>query len=216
MDKIKKPKPIILEGTIPEIKASFKKFREDIAAYFTFKGISNMTKKVQVMHCVFLIGNDATDLFNIMESNGDFDDSQDYHTLLKNMETIFVENRECLTRYFKFIYRMQGAEEKFDEYLSALYGLRPITLQACTEKNDDETLRRQILKGLYNIKMRQKLIVTKGLNLESTIQMCRVMEQKIEKDPDYDLQNCDLLCNLSSEMQTMSIQEDKVDEGNIN
>lgn len=210
MTEIKKPEPIDLEGTIPEIKGNFKRFHEDVAEYFTFTDISKMSKTIQVAQCLSLIGENIMHLYKLMKRNGDFDENEDYLAILMKLESRFMEDHVFLSRNLKFFCRMQGVNETFDDYLTGLYGLRPTDTDP--KKDQDEIMMGQLIKGLQNTNAKQKLGMMENLNLKRTIQICRAMEQEEKEILEYDsfTRNCDLVCNLSLGMQTMSI-----DEGNI-
>lgn len=214
--EIKKPESIDLKGTIPEIKSSFKRFQEDVTEYFILSGISKMLKTIQVFQCLSLIGVNAMNLYNFMKSNGDFEDNEEYLDILTKMESRFIKDHAFLSRNLKFFCRMQGVNETLDDYLIGLYELRPTDTD--TKKDQDEIMMSQLIKGLYNTTTKQKLGMMENLNLERTIQICRAVEKEENEILGHDsfTENWDLVCNLSLGMQTMSIDEYKIDEGNIN
>ncbi len=95
-------------------------------------------------------------------------------TLLKMMEiAVSGEVNDTFERYV-FRHRLQKEDESFDQYINELRELRKrCDFCSCME---DKLLKDQVITGIRNSVLRERLLQKRGLSLAKCLDMCRASE----------------------------------------
>ena len=176
---VKPPAPLQVG---PEIKADWIRWKEDWSDYAQVQELNAKPYPTQVALFRIALGTEGKRLLRnqpVSQSrNGDGDLVNDNlertGTLMKMMDS--AVNGEINDTYERFVFthRTQKRGETFDEYLTALKELRK-TCNIC-DCMYDTLLKDQIINGITDSSLQEKLLQKRGLSLDKCIDACRAAE----------------------------------------
>ena len=176
---VKPPAPLQVG---PEIKADWIRWKEDWSDYAQVQELNAKPYPTQVALFRIALGTEGKRLLRnqpVSQSrNGDGDLVNDNlertGTLMKMMDS--AVNGEINDTYERFVFthRTQKRGETFDEYLTALKELRK-TCNIC-DCMYDTLLKDQIINGITDSSLQEKLLQKRGLSLNKCIDACRAAE----------------------------------------
>ena len=167
MNNLKPPKPLSLDGVIAE---NWKIFKRSWNVYALASGVSDKPKAVQVASFLHIIGPEALEIHDTFEIPDT--DRDDINKLIEKFES-YCQPKVNVT-YERYVFRniMQNSRP-FDPFLVELKS----KVKSCEYENlQDSLIRDQIVYGIDDASLREKLLREPKLTLEKAENLCRTAE----------------------------------------
>lgn len=162
---ISQPEPLVKDGDLGE---NWNKWKQNFKIYLIVSGIQE-TNKSACAHFLHTIGQDGRDIYNELSlSDGDLSLEDLYKSFDKycNPKSSLAFNR------YQFFNAKQG-KQKFDAFLLSLKQKS----KTCEFGNlTDSLIMTQIIAGISNKKLQERLFLMTDLDMETTIKECRAMD----------------------------------------
>lgn len=166
-EHVNKINPLKFEGNLSE---NWKAFKRDFRIYLNAAELAGKAESVRISLLLNLAGKEAVELFETFalteQQKASFKEITDAFDGYCNQQTNVVYER------FLFYRRKQKESEPFDSYLTEITKL----MKNCAFANSDEMLRDQIVMGVNDSQLQQKLLATKNLTHAAAIEKCRANE----------------------------------------
>lgn len=191
---LERPKPLKTDGNVAE---NWKRFRRQMDTFMTATELSTKSSEVRAAVVLNLVGQDAMDVFDSLGLTNE--QKKDYDEVLKAFDDFCKPKKNELYERYVFNKRDQKEGESFDTYLMDLRCL----VRTCGYGVNEETmLRDRIVFGIFDDKLRKKLLETQNLTYANTVEKCRADEAT---------------CSYAKDMKkAASIDEIKRDSGRKN
>jgi len=176
---VKLPAPLQVDSGVRD---DWVRWKEDWTDYSIVQNLAAKPDETQVALFRIALGQDARKLLRnqpvptVTDSKGKTTTLSDKKvtTLLKMMETAVLGETNDTYELHVFFHRMQQDSETFDQYLTALKELsKYCDLCDCMS---DRLLKAQIITGIPDSTLQEKLLQERTLTLEKCIDMCRAAE----------------------------------------
>src|ERR1051325_6486074 len=166
MSKIRMPPPLRLTGNLA---ANWKTFRSMWTNYETATKLDREEDPVRTATLLSCIGLEAFELFQSLDFANEADRTNIAAVLERFERHCVGETNETFERYV-FRRRAQEENEPIETFVSVLRTL----VRSCNfGELEDSLMRDQIVMGISDDATRRKLLQTRGLNLQATIDICR-------------------------------------------
>ncbi|XP_070390989.1 uncharacterized protein [Dermacentor albipictus] len=188
MDAVKPPEPLQLSGNL---RRNWLLFKQKLELYITATS-SDKPRKEAVKAAILLstAGDDALDVYNnFVFAEGE--DKEDYQTLVRKFEEYCLpEGNEVYERHV-FRLRVQDEAEPFESFL------RDLKKQAklCNfGELEPSMIRDQVVFGINDKKLRQRLLGEKDLSLQKAEQMCKAAEVSAQQNASWSKERLQICC----------------------
>ncbi|XP_018372980.1 PREDICTED: uncharacterized protein LOC108767548 [Trachymyrmex cornetzi] len=168
MEFLKQPKPMDWGG---DQALNWKKFKKSFELYLVATGASKKAEEIKaaiLMHC---IGEQAVDVIDTLGLTEDELKVKD--TIIAKLDTYFVPKTNESVERHKLNMRIQGPTESFNDFLQ---DLRNIAASCNFGNMKDDLIKDRIVCGIYNAKVKDRLLREDGLDLDKAIKICRAAE----------------------------------------
>lgn len=181
MDKLPPPAPLSLSGNV---SLNWKRFKQKFELYLEATGAAEKSDKTQTSILLHVIGEDALDLYNtfkwdIKDGEGKLIEDQNMklnHVMSKFEGFCSPKSNQTYERH-KFFTCSQQTGESFDHFVTELktrakncdFNLPAAELEA-------SLIRDQIVRGITDNTVREKLLRVSDLNLDQAIQICKAAD----------------------------------------
>ncbi|XP_018366780.1 PREDICTED: uncharacterized protein K02A2.6-like [Trachymyrmex cornetzi] len=168
MEFLKQPKPMDWGG---DQALNWKKFKKSFGLYLVATGASKKAEEIKaaiLMHC---IGEQAVDVIDTLGLSEDELKVKD--TIIAKLDTYFVPKTNESVERHKLNMRIQGPTESFNDFLQ---DLRNIAASCNFGNMKDDLIKDRIVCGIYNAKVKDRLLREDGLDLDKAIKICRAAE----------------------------------------
>lgn len=169
MDAIKPPAALKLTGNLD---ANWRTFKQQFELYLAAIDVEESAQKRKVALLLTLAGTEAIEVYNTFTFTGREDKNKLDVVLKKFDDHCLAKKNETYERYI-FRSRMQRDGETFDVFLTDLK-LKARTCNFGALK--DSLIRDQIVFGVRDKKVREKLLSEADLKLENAVQICQARE----------------------------------------
>lgn len=163
-----RPSKLRLDGNVAD---NWKHFRRQLDIFMIASEYNNKSSEVKTAVVLNLIGQDAIDLFDTFDLNEE--QKKDYDEVLKAFDVFCKPKTNELYERYIFNKRDQKDGESFDAFLMDIKRLA----RTCEYKETEEMmLRDRIVFGIFNGKLRTKLLETQNLTYAMAVDKCRADE----------------------------------------
>lgn len=169
MDAIKPPGSLKLTGNLD---TNWRSFKQQFELYIAAIGASETASKRKVALLLTVAGTEAIEVYNTFAFEPADDKNRLDKVLQKFDEHCLSKKNETYERYV-FGSRLQREGEAFDSFLTDLK-LKASTCNFGTLR--DSLIRDQIVFGICDRKVREKLLGEHELNLEKAVKICQASE----------------------------------------
>ncbi|XP_060752196.1 uncharacterized protein LOC132863418 isoform X2 [Tachysurus vachellii] len=202
MDAIKPPVSLKLCGNVD---ANWRTFKQQFELYVTAIGQTAAADDRKIALLLTIAGVDAVEVFNTFI----FEDEADKKKLDKVLEKFDVH---CLTKknetYERYVFRarIQHEGEAFDCFLTDL----KIKAKTCNF-NDlrDSMIRDQIVFGIWNKKIRERLLRESELTLDRAVELCQSSELAQQQVMQFDVSTTMFSQNAAAAIDAISYRDKK-------
>ena len=175
MEGLKPPQPIKLRSG--NISDSWTRFKEQFEWYLQAVSAADANDARKIGLFLTVAGPEAQELYRTF-SYETGEDKTKYDTVLSKFETFCTPKRNDIFERYKFRMREQEDGESFEQFLTDLR-LKADSCSYGTLKND--MIRDQIVIGIKNHKLRERLLRQNDLTLADAITMCLAQETTEEQ-----------------------------------
>lgn len=179
MDVVKPPPPLQLSGNL---RRNWLQFKQKLELFLT--ATSSEKPRSEAVKAAILLsaaGDDALDVYNNFAfSEGE--NKEDYQTLVKKFEEYCVQQGNEVYERHVFRLRVQEEAEPFERFL------RDIKKQAklCNFGDLEQSMiRDQVVFGIGDKKLRQRMLSEKDLTLQKADQMCKAAEVSAQQNAEW-------------------------------
>jgi hypothetical protein len=168
MEFLKQPKPMDWGG---DQALNWKKFKKSFDLYLVATGASEKSEEIKaamLMHCVGEQAVDVIDTLGLTENELKVKD-----TIIAKLDAYFVPKTNESVERHKLNVRVQGSTESFNDFLK---DLRYIAASCNFGNMKDDLIKDRIVCGIYNAKVKDRLLREDGLDLDKAIKICRAAE----------------------------------------
>lgn len=162
-----------LTGNIAE---NWKRFKRSFTIFMEAAQISTKADNIKISTFLNAIGSDAVEIFDTLPLTPI--QKTQYDEVLKAFEDFCLPQKNTIYERYVFRNRMQNDGESFDSYLIELKRLIKTCEYAAVE---NEMLRDQIVMGVWDKRLKTKLLETKNLNYDTAVEKCRASEATREQ-----------------------------------
>lgn len=181
------PPPLSFDGNVSE---NWTKWKKKFETYLIATESDKKLDGIKIAIFMHTIGEDAVEkyeTFTISEN-----DKKSYDKIIEAFDSFCVPKKnESVCRY-KFFHRKQNTDESFDDFLTEL---RKLSLDCSFGTLKDSLIRDQILSGINNDQVRERLLREENLDLEKSVKICKTAEMAN--------QNIEALQGKSKEIDTV-------------
>lgn len=166
-DHVNKTSPMNMEGNLSE---NWRRFKRDFNIYLAAAELEGKAAKIRIGLLLNAAGPEVielTETFNLTEA-----DKADYDKILGALDAYFLQKTNVVYERFRFYQRKQKEGEPFESFLLDLKNL----LKHCAFQVPDEMMRDQIVMGVFDSKLREKLLSTHNLTNTLAVEKCRLNE----------------------------------------
>ncbi|XP_047995712.1 uncharacterized protein LOC125233678 [Leguminivora glycinivorella] len=165
--ELKQPPPLSLVG---DLSQNFKRWEQRFLLYFKASGATTkLDKDSQKALLLHTIGDDALEVYNTLEVKED----ADYNEILNKLrEYCSPVKNETMQRHLFFM-REKKESESVDEFVTAL---KTLSVDCNFDKMKDSLVKSQIIRGIGDTKLQEKLLQEKDLDLPKCISICKASE----------------------------------------
>lgn len=179
MDVVKRPEPLQLSGNL---RRNWLQFKQKLELFLTATSSEKpRTEAVKAAILLSAAGDDALDVYNnFVFSEGE--NKEDYQTLVKKFEEYCVQQGNEVYERHVFRLRVQEEAEPFERFL------RDIKKQAklCNfGELEQSMIRDQVVFGISDKKLRQRMLSEKDLTLQKADQMCKAAEVSAQQNAEW-------------------------------
>ena len=168
------PPPHLLEIHDPQAAEKWKKFKRAWANYALATGLNEKDEAVQVATLLTVIGEEAREVFSTFTGWTAEGVEAKIKPVLAKFEEYCQPHKNISFERYKFNRRSQEPGETYDQYRTALRKLgESCDFQSITP---DEILRDQLVFGISDSKVRERLLRESKLTLTKTDEICRASE----------------------------------------
>lgn len=168
MELLRPPAPLILSGN--NLKQAFKDWKQKFLLYYSASGaetrLSSDQKKALLLHC---IGDEALKIYNNLDGK---EDLKFLEVINKFEEHCSPYSNETFNRHI-FFSRKRKDGETLDQFFTEI---KKLSLDCNFEHLRDGLVRDQIILGVNNIILKEKLLRINNLTLEKCISICKASE----------------------------------------
>ncbi|KAK7105846.1 hypothetical protein V1264_017174 [Littorina saxatilis] len=169
---VKVPLPQRLELSAQGLEATWRKFKRSWETYELASRLDSQDEKYRAAVFKTCLSDDARDVFEGLPFEA-ADDKDKITKIIPLFEAYCVGETSEVYETYKFHQRKQEKGETIDTYIGALRQLA----SSCNFKTFEERmLRDQVVIGLSDDTVREKLLQESGLTLKKCIEICRVSE----------------------------------------
>lgn len=168
MEFLRQPKPMDWGG---DQALNWKKFKKSFDLYLVATGASKKSEEIKaamLMHC---IGEQAVDVIDTLGLTEDELKAKD--TIIAKLDAYFVPKTNESVERHKLNIRVQGSTESFNDFLQ---NLRNIAASCNFGSMKDDLIKDRIVCGIYNAKVKDRLLREDGLDLDKAIKIFRAAE----------------------------------------
>lgn len=163
-----RPAKLRTDGNVSE---NWKNFKRQLELFMTATELNAKTSEVKAAVVLNLIGQDAIDVFDTFDLTAE--QKKSYDEVLKAFDTFCKPKTNELYERYIFNKRDQKEGESFDSFLMDIKRLA----RTCEYKETEEMmLRDRIVFGIFNGKLRTKLLETQNLTYTMAVDKCRADE----------------------------------------
>jgi len=168
MDKIQPPPNLSLTGNVHE---NWKRFKQRFELYLVAIGAAKKSDEQKIALFLTIAGPDTIEVYNTLEFNDD--DKDKYDVVIKKIEEYCTPRKNETYERYVFRSRMQTSDESFEQFVTDL----KIKSQSCGFGDLTESLvRDQIVIGLVDKKLKERLLRESDLTLKKAIEICQAAE----------------------------------------
>ena len=154
------PEKMCLEGNLSQNWKRFRRQFENYAIASRLNREEDQEYQVSVFLAVF--GPDACEIFDNIKFD-DEDDKNDLQKVMEKLQDFFVGDTHEAFESYKFHLRKQEASESIEGYIAAL---RKLAKTCNFDKLEERLIRDQVVVGVREEGLRQKLLEDKQLTLD--------------------------------------------------
>lgn len=171
MELLKPPDPLQLSGNLD---ANWRRFKQKFEIYLkaTTSEDHPRTKEAKAALLLSIAGDEALEVFNNFKFEAG-EDSGDYETLVRKFEQYCIKEQNEVHERYMFRIRQQSLGEPFENFLR---DLKKQARQCNFQDLFESMVRDQIVFGINNDKLREKLLREKDLTLQKTEHVCKAAE----------------------------------------
>ena len=144
--------------------------------FLNYSIASRLTKEpdteYQTSVLLSIIGQDAYDVYEGLDFDSE-DDRNDFHTVMDKFEEFFVGDRHEAYESYRFHLRKQEESETIETYITAL---RRLAKNCNFGDLTSRMIRDQVVVGVSDDQLREKLLADKTLTLDKCLQIGRAHE----------------------------------------
>lgn len=141
------PKPMLLEGNIPE---NFRKFKQQLLIYLTATGLSEKSEEQRVAILLNIIGEECLEIFNNFTLTEE--ERKNFDKVLSEFEKYMLPKKNLMYERFVFYTRGQEDKEPIDNYVNSIKKLA----KSCEFKDENEMVRDRLVLGIRDKKLQEK------------------------------------------------------------
>ncbi|XP_037292617.1 uncharacterized protein LOC119188801 [Manduca sexta] len=180
---LKQPSPLQLTAR-SNPSEQWKKWKQRYDLYFVASQAGEKLKDdAKISLLLHVMGDEGIEIYNTFEFEKE---TRNYETIVEKFDSYFQPlKNETMCRHL-FFTRNKGCEESFEEYVMALKKLS----QDCAFENlRDSLIRDQIIRGISDKSLRERLLKEQKLDLTKCVNMCKMAEttqqqmKKFEEEP---------------------------------
>ena len=164
------PEKMCLEGNLSQNWKRFRRQFENYAIASRLNREEDQEYQVSVFLAVF--GPDACEIFDNIKFD-DEDDKNDLQKVMEKLQDFFVGDTHEAFESYKFHLRKQEASESIEGYIAAL---RKLAKTCNFDKLEERLIRDQVVVGVREEGLRQKLLEDKQLTLDKCMSIGRAYE----------------------------------------
>ncbi|TND00208.1 MAG: hypothetical protein FD120_2790 [Gammaproteobacteria bacterium] len=167
------PTPPALDINDAALGELWKKWKHSWTMYALAAKLKDEDEDVQVAHLLTLIGRDANDVY-LTFTWATVDDAKKIALVLEKFDQYCSPRVNVPFERYKFRMRTQESGETFDRYVTALRQMA--SRCAFPAAAADDFLRDQIIFGITDARVRERLLRELDLKLDKTMDTCRAAE----------------------------------------
>ncbi len=169
MDTLKPPVNLKLTGNVD---SNWRSFKQQFELYMAAIGMDTKPEARKVALLLTIAGPQAIEVYNTFVFNENEDRNKLEDVLAKFTAHCSPKKNETYERYV-FRSRVQQPHETFDNFLTDLR----LKAKTCNfDQLNDSMIRDQIVFGIYDTKLRQRLLRETELTLQEAIKICQASE----------------------------------------
>ncbi|XP_064464833.1 uncharacterized protein LOC135376168 [Ornithodoros turicata] len=170
MEGLRPPDPLLLSGNVAD---NWRKFKQRLELYLEATEVEEKprTGKRKIATLLHVAGPDAVEVFNTFSLTAE--ERASYTTLLQKFEAYCTP--KCNETYERYVFRcrMQNEGEPFE----AFYRDVQLRAQSCNFSTlTDSFIRDQIVYGVWDGNLRERLLREYNLTFSSAVQLCKAAE----------------------------------------
>ena len=150
---------------------NFLKWKQRFELYMRASGGENKEEETKIAILLHCMGEKTLDIYNTLELNEE--EKKDYIVVLKKLEEYFVPQRNETIKRHIFFTRGQLEGENFDNFFTEL---KKLSMDCEFGQLRDSLIRDRIICGLYDNKLKDRLLREPNLTLVQCVNMCRAAE----------------------------------------
>ena len=166
---ISTPKPMSFDG---DLGVNWRRFKRSYELYHEASELGKKSAEIQAamfMHCV---GEEALEILDTLDLTDA--EKKNYKSLKEKLGGYFTPKSNQSVESHRFNQRAQGPTEKFDNFLT---DLRKLSANCEFGNLRDRLIRDRIVSGIYDQKVKDRLLRESDLTLTKAIDICKAAEQ---------------------------------------
>ena len=168
MEHFKPPGALVFDGDLTQ---AWKEFKQLFEIYLTAVEADGKPDKTKIAMLLSAIGTEGVRRFNHMVWNAG-EDKTKFTDVVKKLDAEFGGEERLVFNRFKFWEYKRGDHQKFDEFLTEL---RSLAVRGEFLERDN-MLRDKIIFETKDKGLKERLLRTRDLDLQKTVDMCRAAE----------------------------------------
>lgn len=169
MENLSQPKPLKLEG---QPGRNWENFKDSWRLYSVATGCEKLDTKVQIATFLHVIGEDARDVIKTQEIHAL--KASSVESIIGKLDSYFLPAKNTSVQRHKFNTRKQAEGEDFNSFLG---DLRKIANECDFKTLKDSLIADRIVCGIYNSRIKERLLREEKLTLEKAINICKAAEE---------------------------------------
>lgn len=158
-----------------DLGVNWKKFKNNFELYCMATGCSEKPQSVQAAVLLHCIGEEALDIYQSFELSDD--EKTNSKVLLEKFGEYFLPKQNISVESHKFNTRVQSQGESFDAFLT---DLRRLAANCDFGAMKDRLITDRIVSGIYERRIKDRLLREDKLDIKKAIDLCRAAEQADE------------------------------------
>lgn len=201
MELLKPPPPLLL--AVNNAKEAFLAWKQKFLLYYTASGVEDRTSESQkaalLLHCA---GDEAIKIYNTIEGK----EKLKYTEILSILEEACSPPiNETYNRHLFFSRHMKDGES-YEEYITEL---KKLSMDCNFDTLKDSLVRDQIIMGLTDMSLKERLLRCNNLTLKECIEACKVSQatqarMNAMKGSTSDQLHCDVIKQRSEQQRYQS------------